>query len=393
MLTSLKIKQRITGSNLRSVGTNWKASIDSNVIKNLFLSFAVDTKNSTLGGPYPVLNKDGIFGLLKSVGVTISAAKVDELLQTINKEKAKDNPMLLMRKSEELDYEDFRAHYKYILKQGSTNYERDLREIFDLIDKRNRGYFTSEDLIGALTTSGKITEEEAEGIIRSVDRNDDQKIEFHEFTHVMEKNPVFCWKLLSLFRVVFVTGGPASGKGTICDEIVKKANIKIRHVSSGDLLRKEVESGSILGKTIAETIKKGKLCDASVVITLLKKTLLSSPGILVLLDGFPRSLENAKDFVEQFGMGECCIVFQCPHEVMISRILERGKTSGRLDDNLETAKKRIAIYEAQSKEPLEYFNSLGSKMHYVDSTLPVEQNVKNLLQLDIFSAATNKKLE
>lgn len=41
--------------------------------------------------------------------------------------------------------------------------------------------------------------------------------------------------------------------------------------------------------------------------------------------GFPRSLENAKDFVEQFGMGECCISFDCPHDIMISRIIERGK--------------------------------------------------------------------
>jgi hypothetical protein len=47
--------------------------------------------------------------------------------------------------------------------------------------------------------------------------------------------------------------------------------------------------------------------------------------------GFPRSLKNAKDFVEQFGMGECCLHFDCPREAMISRIIERGKVRAMMN--------------------------------------------------------------
>jgi len=168
--------------------------------------------------------------------------------------------------------------------------------------------------------------------------------------------------------------------------LVEHAPVNILHVSSGNLLRNEVESGSLFGQSIAATMKKGQLCDASVVMALLKKILIRSPGRLVRLDGFPRSLENAKNFVELFGMGECCLYFECPNDVMISRIVERGKKSGRIDDNEETAHKRIATFEAQSKEPLNYFKSIDSPIVHIDTTLPIDFNLQKLLGLEIFGA-------
>jgi len=84
-------------------------------------------------------------------------------------------------------------------------------------------------------------------------------------------------------------------------------------------------------------------------------------------------------------MGECCLFFDCPRDVMMSRILERGKNSGRIDDNEETAHKRIATFEKQSKEPLAYFSSLGSPIIKIDATEPIEKNLQKLLDLEIFS--------
>lgn len=353
-----------------------KPLIDDGVVRNLFMSFAVVSEKNKV----PVLTKTQIFNLLNSVGVETSGDFLDKMMLQLDHSK-----------KGELSFEGFRENYKHILQNG--NFKFDHKRLFNLLDKKKVGFFTVEDLTGTLTTSGKITEREAHGIIHSVDANEDKRIDYSEFSKMMQLNPIFCWKLLSVFRVIFVTGGPASGKGTICKLLAQRAPQKILHISSGDLLRDEINSGSILGQSIAETMKLGQLCDARVVITLLKKILYRSPGLLVLLDGFPRSLENARDFVEHFGMGECCILFDCPKDVMIERILERGKNSGRLDDNLETAHKRILTFETQSKEPLAYFQSLGSKVITVDTMLPIEENLEKLLKLEIFSFTDHKDEE
>lgn len=349
--------------------TMTQIDIDEGVVRNLFESFAIPSYERNV----PVLSRREVSNLLKSIGISITDHALTDLLLKIDNDR-----------NGEVDFEEFHAHYKYIFKQGEIYH--DPRAIFNLIDKNKRGVITINDLTGSLTTSGRITEHEAMTIMRTVDLNNDDQIHYPEFAEMLRQNPIFCWKLISIFRVVFVIGGPASGKGTICSKLVEQAPMNILHVSSGDLLRAEIESGSMLGIAISDTMRRGELCDASVVITLLKKILRRSPGRLVLLDGFPRSLENAKDFVEQFGMGECCISFNCPHDIMISRIIERGKKSGRIDDNEETAKKRIRTFEMQSRAPVDYFKSLGSHIYHVDTTIDVEKNVSKLLELEIFSA-------
>ncbi|CAN0477020.1 unnamed protein product, partial [Scytosiphon promiscuus] len=71
---------------------------------------------------------------------------------------------------------------------------------------------------------------------------------------------------------------------------------------------------------------------------LLEKFLTLHPGKHVLLDGFPRSLDNARDWARLFGPPEACIRINCPDEEMARRIVERGKGSGRADDHAEAAK-------------------------------------------------------
>ena len=105
--------------------------------------------------------------------------------------------------------------------------------------------------------------------------------------------------------------------------------------SSGDLLRDEVQKGTPLGKEVAAIMSEGALVSPSIIMALLRRRMASFPGAYVLLDGFPRSKQNAEDFEKICGKAEMAISLVCPDEVMVQRILSRGLESGRADDNAE----------------------------------------------------------
>ena len=102
---------------------------------------------------------------------------------------------------------------------------------------------------------------------------------------------------------ILLSGGPGSGKGTQCDKIVEKFGYT--HLSTGDLLRDEVQKETERAKTMNEIMKEGKLVPQEIIIELLRDAMLentSSAGFLV--DGFPRDLGQAKQFEEQ--VSETC---------------------------------------------------------------------------------------
>lgn len=78
-----------------------------------------------------------------------------------------------------------------------------------------------------------------------------------------------------------------------------------------------------------------------------------------LIDGFPRTLDQARAFEEKVGQVKSVLYFDCPSEVLEERLLERGKTSGRADDNIDTIKKRLETYENMSKPAIEYYKKKG----------------------------------
>ena len=150
-------------------------------------------------------------------------------------------------------------------------------------------------------------------------------------------------------QVVFVLGGPGSGKGTQCELLIAQ-NPNIRFFSAGDLLRAErKDPSSKQGALINDLISKGEFVPASITVTLLKNAIDSCPpGSKFLIDGFPRNLDNVRVWDEMLA-GECdvkfCLFLDCPEAVMMERILERGKSSGRVDDNREVLLKRFKNYE------------------------------------------------
>lgn len=154
--------------------------------------------------------------------------------------------------------------------------------------------------------------------------------------------------------IVFILGGPGSGKGTQCEKI--KARYKgVVHLSAGDLLRDEVASGSILGEKCGTLMKEGKLVPMVVPITLLKNAMIKSGGKLFLIDGFPRAVDQGQAFESNIAVAKAVIFFDCPEDEMEKRLLERGKTSGRADDNAETIRKRFKTFLTQSLPVRQYY--------------------------------------
>ncbi|CAH1271782.1 AK5 [Branchiostoma lanceolatum] len=156
-------------------------------------------------------------------------------------------------------------------------------------------------------------------------------------------------------KVIFVVGGPGCGKGTQCERIVAKYGYT--HLSSGDLLRDEVKSGSERGKKLTEIMEKGELVPMSVVLDLLKEAMLAKAGESqgFLIDGYPREVQQGAEFEEKIASCDCVLYFECSDETMTERLLGRAKTSGRVDDNEETIKKRLTTFHNATEPVVQYY--------------------------------------
>lgn len=170
--------------------------------------------------------------------------------------------------------------------------------------------------------------------------------------------------------VVFVLGGPGSGKGTQCEKIATKYDWA--HISAGDLLRDEAKSGSKLGKTCQALMKDGKLVPIETTLSLLRKAMTKNEKTTFLIDGFPRSIDQAKRFEEEIRCCKAVLFFECSEETMVKRLTERGKTSGRVDDNEETIRKRLKTFVEASAPVAEYYDEQG-KCFRIDSEGPSEE--------------------
>eukprot|EP00798_Chlamydomonas_sp_ICE-L_P024234 gene24234-9833_t len=126
--------------------------------------------------------------------------------------------------------------------------------------------------------------------------------------------------------VVFVLGGPGSGKGTQCAKLVEEFDMA--HFSAGDLLREHCKSGTPDGNMVADAIKNGLIVPAEVTIRLLEKAMADSGKQKILIDGFPRNYDNREAFQRVIGY-DCDLVlyFDCPESVLESLLMKRGQSS------------------------------------------------------------------
>jgi len=161
--------------------------------------------------------------------------------------------------------------------------------------------------------------------------------------------------------VVFVLGGPGSGKGTQCTRIVNEFHFV--HLSAGDLLRAEISSGSKHGEMISTMIKNGEIVPSEVTVGLLRAAIEShSTKRYFLVDGFPRNQENNSAWEVKMNPivdTRAVLFFECPEEVMEARLLHRGETSARTDDNIQSIKKRFVTFLTQTVPVVDYYATLG----------------------------------
>lgn len=160
---------------------------------------------------------------------------------------------------------------------------------------------------------------------------------------------------LKKHKIIFVLGGPGSGKGTQCDKIVEKYGYT--HLSTGDLLRDEVASGSERGKQLTAIMEKGELVPLETVLQLLKDAMIKaapkSKGFLI--DGYPRELDQGLKFENEVAPVTGVLYFEVSDDTMKARLLKRGETSGRVDDNEETIAKRLKTFHNHTQPVIDHY--------------------------------------
>ncbi|GAM43076.1 hypothetical protein EIK77_008302 [Talaromyces pinophilus] len=166
--------------------------------------------------------------------------------------------------------------------------------------------------------------------------------------------------------VVFVLGGPGAGKGTQSENLVR--DYGFNHLSAGDLLRAEqVREGSEYGELIRHHIREGTIVPMEVTVALLSNAMAAileensskTTPARFLIDGFPRQIDQAHFFEETVCVSKLVLFLVCPEEVMLGRLLKRGETSGRDDDNIESIRKRFRTFEQTSMPVVREFEEKG----------------------------------
>ena len=161
---------------------------------------------------------------------------------------------------------------------------------------------------------------------------------------------------------VLLIGPPGSGKGTQGDRLA--ARLGIEHLAAGDLLRAEVEAGTPLGDRVGAMMKRGELVPDVVIIGLLMpRVLAAADGNGYLLDGFPRSVEQAVEARKLAEAGgatpDAAIYLDAPREELMRRILARAEIEGRADDNEETVRNRLRVFDEATEPLVDYYRERG----------------------------------
>lgn len=166
---------------------------------------------------------------------------------------------------------------------------------------------------------------------------------------------------------IVIFGAPGSGKGTQSELIIKKYGLE--HISTGDVLRKEIKEGTELGITANKFISNGQLIPDELMIDILASVYDSfgKEHNGVIFDGFPRTIPQAealKVMLAKRGHKIAAMIeLDVPEDELMTRLIKRGQDSGRSDDNEETIKKRLDVYHNQTAPLIDWYRKENLHNH------------------------------
>ena len=171
-------------------------------------------------------------------------------------------------------------------------------------------------------------------------------------------------------------GPPGSGKGTQAVNLVEK--YQLVHLSTGDIFRYNIKNETPLGLEAKSYIDKGALVPDSVTIKMLKDNVEKNPEAKgFIFDGFPRTIAQAEaldEFLKDKSTSITALLeLEVPEDICTARILDRGKTSGRTDDNDEAViRNRYQVYKEQTTEVADYYSQFD-KSYAVNGLQSVDE--------------------
>lgn len=162
---------------------------------------------------------------------------------------------------------------------------------------------------------------------------------------------------------IILFGAPGCGKGTQAELLKQKYGVE--HISTGAVIRSEIERGTDLGLSMQEYIAKGELAPDAIVLGMVRNYITSHRDAKGnIFDGFPRTTAQAEAFDELLSQESLSVTvmiyMDVPEQELVNRILLRGKDSGRADDASEDViRNRIKIYREQTAVVADYYSKQG----------------------------------
>ena len=183
-------------------------------------------------------------------------------------------------------------------------------------------------------------------------------------------------------KVLFLLGLPGSGKTTQCVNLVRQ--YKYTHLPLGQILRNEQQNDGLYGKIIYDCMLNGVLIPAEITLKILEKAINENlHSKLLLIDGFPRNIENLLGWIRCIRSkieDERVLVLDCAEEICMKRIIKRSKNSNRIDDHEECIKKRFETYYTETLPVIQYYDNINL-VHKVNANLPAEEVFINIINI------------
>lgn len=177
-------------------------------------------------------------------------------------------------------------------------------------------------------------------------------------------------------------GAPGSGKGTQAGRL--KGHLLVPHISTGDLLRAEVAAGTPLGRQAQEVMARGDLVSDAILLGMLEERFSRDDtrnGFI--LDGYPRNLAQAAaldDLLVRIGQPmDVALQLAVDNELLIERLAGRSQAEGRADDNPESVRKRLAVYDQQTAPVIDFYRQHG-QLVVVDGVGTLDEVFERILE-------------